>query len=423
MRRLWDFFNSLKLTVYLVLAITAVAMYGSFVIYFHPQIFGDMDMNIFFPFLFTTGIGHLSLSWWLFLLIFLVLLFGINTSVCTIERLPKVVKKYREPLSNLREVEAGGEKGILIEISDAELSARLARGGYRVFAQDNLLFAEKNRWLPFIPYVVHIGVVLVLVAHLISAVSGYRHGGVRINEGRTIKAPEGNYYLRLNKVRVDYRADGSLKDYGSDITALRGDGSVIKHAVAGANRPMFVRGGAIYQRDFGQDLNGIVIRASVKSGKTGGYLKIPKTAGYAEIPGTPYRVRVDGFVSDFAVDESGAPYSQSDEFANPAAMITLLNNGKPESSGWIFLKMPQNDTFHNSDVDVKFADLDMLSYSVFDINRDPSALLALIASCVVMFGSIVTLYFRRERAWAAFSGGKAQVVCTDDGMYDKLSSR
>ncbi len=423
MRRLWDFFNSLKLTVYLVLAITAVAMYGSFVIYFHPQIFGDMDMNIFFPFLFTTGIGHLSLSWWLFLLIFLVLLFGINTSVCTIDRLPKVVKKYRDPLSNLREVEAGGEKGVLLEIPEAELSAKLARSGYRVFAQDNLLFAEKNRWLPFIPYVVHIGVVFVLVAHLISAVSGYRHGGVRINEGRTIKAPEGDYYLRLDKVRVDFRRDGSLKDYGSKLTALKGDGSVIKQAFAGANRPMFVRGAAIYQRDFGQDLNGIVIRASVKSNKTGGYLKIPKTAGYAEIPDTPYRVRVDGFISDFAVDENGAPYSQSDEFANPAAMITLLKNGKPESSGWIFLKMPQNDTFHNPDVDVKFTDLDMLSYSVFDINRDPSALLALAASCIVMFGSIITLYFRRERVWAAFKGGKAQVVCSDDGMYDNLSSR
>ncbi len=421
MRTLWDFFNSLKLTVYLVLAITAVAMYGSFVIYFHPRIFGDMDMNIFFPFLFSIGLGNFSLSWWLFLLIFLVLLFGINTSVCTIDRLPKVVRKYREPLSNLREMEAGGEKGVLIELPQAELSARLESSGYKVFAKDSLLFAEKNRWLPFIPYVVHIGVLLVLVAHLISAMSGYRHGGIRINEGETIKAPEGNYYLRLDKVRVDFRRDGSLKGYGSELTALRADGSVIKHAVAGANRPMFVRGGAIYQRDFGQDLNGIIIRASVKSGNTGGYLKIPKTAGYAEIPGTPYRIRVDGFISDFAVDQNGAPYSQSDDFANPAAMITLLKNGKRESSGWIFLKMPDNDTFHNSDVDVRFADLDMLSYSAFDINRDPSALLALIASCIVMFGSIITLCFRRERVWAAFMDGKAQVVATDEEIYSRLN--
>ncbi len=423
MKALRDFFNSLKLTVYLVLAITAVAMYGSFVIYFHPQIFGDMDMHIFFPFLFSVGLKHIVLSWWLFLLIFLVLLFGINTSVCTIERLPKVVKKYREPLSNLREVEAGGEKGVLLDIPEAELSARLARGGYRVFTQDNLLFAEKNRWLPFIPYVVHAGVLLVLAAHLISAVAGYRHGGVRISEGETIKAPEGNYYLRLDKVRVDFRRDGSLKDYGSSLTALKSDGSVIKHAVAGPNMPMFVRGGAVYQRDFGQDLNGIIIKASVKSGNTGGYLKIPKTAGYAEIPGTPYKIRVDGFISDFAVDGNGTPYSQSDGFTNPAAMITLLKNGKPESSGWIFLKMPDNDTFHNPGVDVKFAGLDMLPYSVFDINRDPGALLALAASCIVMFGSIITLYFRRERVWAAFKDGKAQVVASDEEMYNSLSSR
>ncbi|MHB8174291.1 MAG: cytochrome c biogenesis protein ResB [Nitrospirota bacterium] len=423
MRTLWDFFNSLKLTVYLVLAMTALSMYGSFVIYFHPRIFGSMDMHIFFPFLFSVGINNFSQSWWLFLLIFIILLFGINTTVCTIERLPKVVKRYMEPLSNLREVEAGGEKGIAVELSGVELSARLEKNGYKVFAKDNLLFAEKNRWLPFLPYAVHIGVLLVLAAHLISAVSGYRHGGIKINEGETVRAPEGNYYLRLDKVRVDYRADGSLKDYGSELTALTGDGSVIKQAFAGANRPMFVRGGAVYQRDFGQDLNGIILKVSAKSGKSGGYLKILKGTDLTEIPGTNYRLRVDGFINDFALDESGQPYSQSDELANPAAMITLLKNGKPKSSGWIFLKMPQNDTFRDPDVDVRFADLDMLSYSVFDINRDPGALLALIASCIVMFGSIITLYFRRERVWAAFSGGKAQVVSSDEELYDKISSR
>ncbi|MGC2424406.1 MAG: cytochrome c biogenesis protein ResB [Nitrospirota bacterium] len=423
MSKLWEFFNSLKLTVYLVLAMVAVAMYGSFVIYFHPQIYGDMDMHLFFPFLLSVGLQHLSQSWWLFLLVFIVTLFGINTFVCTVQRLPKVIKRYKEPLSNLREIQAGGEKGIAVELSEVELSARLSKERYQVFAKDGLLFAEKNRWLPFVPYVIHAGVLLVLAAHLLSGLTGYRHSGIRINEGETVKAPEGNYYIRLDKVRMDYRNDGSLKDYGSELTALKEDGSVIKNGFAGANRPMFVGGGAIYQRDFGQDFNGIVLQVSVKSVKTGGYLRIPKGAEYTELQRTPYRLRIDNFISDFALDETGEPVSKSDDLANPAVMLTVMENGKPRSSGWLFLKMPERNTLRDPDVDIKFADMETFSYSVFDINRDPSAMLALIASCIVMFGSIITLYFRRERVWAAFKDGKALIVCSDEDMYEKISFR
>jgi cytochrome c biogenesis protein len=421
--KLLEFFNSLKLTVYLVLAMTAVAMYGSFVIYFHPQIYGDMDAHLFFPFLLSAGLQHLSQSWWLFLLVFIVILFGMNTFACTALRLPKVIKKYRVPLSNLRDIDTGAEKGIAVELSGPELSERLSRERYKVFTKDNFLFAEKNRWLPFIPYVVHIGILLFLVAHLVSGLTGYRYSGIRINEGETVKAPEGDYYIRLDKVRMDYRSDGSLKDYRSELTALKDNGSVIKNGFAGTNRPMFVGGGAIYQRELGQDFNGIVLQVSLKSTKTAGYLKIPKGDNYAELQGTPYGIRIDRFINDFAVDENGEPYSQSENLENPAIMLTVMEDGKPRSSGWIFLRMPERNTLRDPDVDIKFADLAMFPYITFDINRDPSALIALIASCIVMLGSVITLYFRRERVWAAFKNGRALVVCSDEDMYEKISFR
>jgi cytochrome c biogenesis protein len=418
--KLLEFFNSLKLTVYLVLALTAVAMYGSFVIYFHPHVYGDMDMHLFFPFLFSVGLQNLSQSWWLFLLVFIVILFGLNTFACTVLRLPRVIKRYREPLSNLREIETGKEQGITVELSEEELSARLSKERYKVFARDNLLFAEKNRWLPFIPYVIHAGVLLVLVAHLVSGLTGYRNSGIRINEGDAVKAPEGNYYIRLDKVQMVYRNDGSLKDYRSELTAFRDDGGVIKNGFAGSNRPMFVGGGAVYQRELGQDFSDIILQVSLKSNKTSGYLKIPKGAYYAELRGTPYGLRIDRFISDFAVDENRVPYSQSGDLANPAVLLTVMENKKPKSSGWIFLRMPEGNTLRDPDVDAKFADLAVFSYMTFDINRDRGALIALVASCIVMFGSIITLYFRRERVWAAFKDGKAKVVASDEEIYDKI---
>lgn len=421
MNKIWEFLNSLKLTVYLVLAITAVTIYGSIVLYVKPDVYGEMDNVLFFHWLFSVGLKNFGSAWWLFLLVALTVLFGLNTLVCTIERLPKLIERYRDPLVNLRDIEVGGEKGIEVAGGRAALETALGRNGYAVFSDGPKLYAEKNRWLPFIPYVVHLGVMLFLVGHLISGTFGYRNPGLFIYEGETAPSPAGGYQLRLDKVIVDQRPDGSLKDYGSLITAIK-DGKEIKTGKTTANTPMFVEGSAVYQRAYGQDFRGFIAKLAIKSTGYNNYFLIHKGADYIDLPGSPYRISVDRFIPDFALDESNQPYSRSEEMINPTIMITLYKDNKPKNTGWLFLREPQRDNFRDDDVSLSLADVDMKAYSSFDVNRDPSALIALIASALVMFGTFITLYFRRERVWATLdeSGGRAQVVCTDDEMYERL---
>ena len=322
---------------------------------------------------------------------------------------------------NLRDIEVGGEKGVEVSGGRAALETALGRNGYSVFSDGPKLYAEKNRWLPFIPYVVHLGVMLFLVGHLISGTFGYRHPGLFIYEGETAQSPAGGYQLRLDKVIVDQRPDGSLKDYGSLLTAIK-DGKEIKTGKTTANTPMFVEGSAVYQRAYGQDFRGFVANLIIKSTGYKNYMLIPKGADYIDLPGSPYRISVDRFIPDFAVDERGDPYSRSENMINPTIMITLYKDNKPKSSGWLFLREPQRDNFRDDDVSLSLADVDMRAYSSFDVNRDPSAIMALIASALVMFGSIITLYVRRERVWGRLDeqGGRAQVICTEDELYEKL---
>ncbi len=424
MKAIWNFFNSLKLTVVLVLAISAVTIYGSIVVYVHPELFGELDQKIFFPWLFGPGPTVIRFTWWFFLLVFLVVLFGINTFVCTVERLPRVIRKYKDPLLNMREVEIGGSAGESVSLRDGgkdRLLGILRQNKYSVYTDGNGLYAEKNRWLPFLPYVVHIGVLLFLVAHLIGSLAGYRHSGLYILEGETVRAPEGGIELRLNKVKVEQREDGSLKDYGSLLTAIK-DGQELKTGWVTANKPMFAGGGAIYQREFGQTFAGLLIQAGVKSTGFNGILTAPKGSEYVVIPGSPYRIRIDRFIQDFDLDEQGQPYSRSENLVNPAIFVVLVKDGKEVAGGWIFLREPTRNTFRYEDVALGLADIDMRAYSSFDMNRDPSAILALIASALVMFGTIITLYFRRERVWGNLdeAGGRAQIICTEDEIYEKL---
>jgi cytochrome c biogenesis protein len=423
LRQVWDFLNSLKLTVYLILAIVAVTMYGSMVLYVHQEIFGDMDGDLLFHWLSTKGPQSLEYTWWLYVLVLMVVLLGLNTMVCTVERLPKIIKRYRDPLLNLRDIELGGGEGRAVAFDGGAhqaLAGFLGRRRYKVFTEGDALYAEKNRWLPFMPYVIHAGIMLFMVGHLISSMYGYRHSGLYIFEGETAKSPAGDYAIRLDKFKLDTRPDGSLKQYGSSLTIIK-DGQEIKTGTVTANKPMFVEGGAVYQREFGQDMRGVWIKAGVKSTGFNDYVLLPKGTGYADIPGTSYRVKIDNFIPDFALDQNGEPYSLSEELANPAMTVTLYKGGSVKRQGWLHMR-DEDSGFKDDDVGLAMADLDMKTYSSFDINRDPSAITALIASVTVMFVTVLTLYFRRERVWARVDkdGTRAQVVCTDDELYEEM---
>jgi cytochrome c biogenesis protein len=420
-RAVWDFLNSLKLTVYLILGIVGITMLGSFILYFNQQIFGDMDQSLLFRWLYLKGPSFPAYTWWLYILVAMVVLLGFNTLVCTIERLPALVKRYRDPYLNMRDLDgaAQGREISGVDTPSLRLTERLRREGYSVFIQDGRLYAEKNRWVPFMPYLVHAGIMVFMIAHLISGIYGYRNSGLMIFQGDTVKSPAGDWKIRVDEVKVDYRDDGSLKDFGSKLTAIK-DGREIKTAWTKANMPMFVEGGAIYQREFGYGFRGVYIRANIPSLGYDDYVFVPTGATMADLGNTGYSISVDRFLPDTATDNMGY-YTKSQELNNPSMMVSVYHkSGKRVASGWLFLKEPNYNTYRSADVGLSFADLDMRPYSVFEVNRDPGAITALFASLIVMFGTVVTLYFRRERAWASFddAAGTAQLVCTDDEAYE-----
>lgn len=422
MKAVWEFLNSLKLTVYLILAIVAITMLGSFVLYFNPQVFGDMDSTLLFRWLMSRGLEHPRLTWWLYVLVVLVVLLGLNTLVCTIERLPALFKRYNDPLLNMRDMEVGGGAGRVMtlgQMAGIRLAGKLKESGYHVFSDGDRVFAEKNRWVPFMPYLVHIGMMVFMFAHLVSGLYGYRNPGLYIFEKESVKSPGGDYMLRVDEVKIDYRDDGSLKSYGSKITAIK-DGKEIKTGFVTANMPMFVEGGVVYQREFGYAFKGLFVRASVPSAGFDDYVFFPRGAAVADIGDTGYALTVDRFLADAVEDRGGEFYSVSENLNNPGIYASVIQkSGRRVASGWLFEKMPMKDTFKSPEVALRFSDVDVRPYSSFEVNRDPGAITALFASLIVMFGTVVTLYFRRERVWASVdeSTGRAQVICTDDDVY------
>lgn len=92
-RSLRRFFSSINLSIWLLLAISFTLLTGSFYAKLLPAVFSKLNFMRFQDWL---PDHSLESSWWIWLLFILLTLFGINTAVCTAERLWELLKKRRE---------------------------------------------------------------------------------------------------------------------------------------------------------------------------------------------------------------------------------------------------------------------------------------------------------------------------------------
>jgi hypothetical protein len=88
-RSLWRFFSSINLTIWLLLAIAVNLVVGSRYAKAFPAVYGRLNYLRFQEWLTGTGPGC---SWWVWSLFLLLFLFGVNTFVCTAERLNELLK-------------------------------------------------------------------------------------------------------------------------------------------------------------------------------------------------------------------------------------------------------------------------------------------------------------------------------------------
>ncbi len=193
MKLLLRWFSSLKLTVWVLTILIGVFLLGAFLMPLYPGAHTGMNaMPLYQWWLRSTGISRLHAGW-LPLSFFVLAILTLNTLVCTIR------------------------------------SLRLAPS----------LFA----------HITHAGFLLILLAHLVSAVTGFRDGNILLIQGRPAKAPRLDLTLTLERIELVPGPGGMPKDYSADVIFTGGGES--RHQNLGPNHPAFYRGMPVYLTNFG----------------------------------------------------------------------------------------------------------------------------------------------------------------------------
>lgn len=93
MKQIWHFLTSVRVSIYLLFLVALNLAVGAYYIQWFPDIFRPLNKMSFFAWQHSFPTEH---DWWLFVLLFLLVLLGMNTVACTTERLANLFGRRRD---------------------------------------------------------------------------------------------------------------------------------------------------------------------------------------------------------------------------------------------------------------------------------------------------------------------------------------
>ncbi|MCE5194757.1 MAG: cytochrome c biogenesis protein ResB [Nitrospiraceae bacterium] len=235
--KIWSFFSSITFAVILFGLIAITSIIGTLIeqnasAEKNLETIGKLFGDSFAPQIYTMSekLGFMDMyhsSWFIGLL----MLFAANLIICSIDRLPailKLVKDKVKPMSEERFKSAGSKKEIALKgkpdaVKDLVASA-IKKSGFNVSESKESsgyqLYAEKGNYTRLGVYITHFSILFILLGSLIGTVFGFK-GFVKIPEGRatSIAFSTNNQMSKTEEVEMDKileklqtTSDGNLEE-------------------------------------------------------------------------------------------------------------------------------------------------------------------------------------------------------------------
>jgi len=430
----WDLFASVKLAVVIFSLIAVTSMVGTVLeqdaepernIQVLVKMFGVGHETAHSIYSVFDSLGFMNMyhSWWF---VTFLLLFAANLIVCSLDRLPRILKLVREnvrPLS-LEHLEkmsirkSFAIKGSASSIKD-DVTSSINKIGFKpskAAAENGLQFyAEKGNFTRLGVYITHLSILIILAGAIIGLKFGF-NGTLNLPEGQTApvafkdkgtQVPLG-FELRCDNFDVEYYGDSDMpKSYRSWLTILK-DGREVLKKVISVNDPLTYEGITFYQSSYGsvgENMNNgiIVLRVISSDGRSN---KVnTKIGGTFTIPGSSIEGHVSNFSPALSVDQSGRPFTYDAGLKNPAIHVELPNVGGKPYSGWIFKRYPQTWRLPDGS-SVEFLDYWGVEYTGLQVRKDPGVWIVYLGCIIMAAGLYITFFMSHKRLWVNVADGK-----------------
>ena len=409
--RVWSFFSSVRLTIFLLVIIALVAIIGTIVpqrdaaaglaLQISPGLFSFLQaieiFDLYHSKLFFVLLGFLSL----------------NLLVCSINRFPHAWRQFRFQASPANQdvfrgisedavIITGQDEKVITEIASAAMKSSFRGYSNQKTADGLYLYGDKGRFSYFGVYVVHLSILILIAGVVIGSFFGIE-GYVSIGEGETInkihlrgkdKTLLLPFSVRCDRFTIEFYENGAPKTYRSDLTFLKNDQVAAQGKVL-VNHPLSFEGLRFYQSSYGLTSEGKASLSLFKDGKKSQDISVGMGETFI-LPGK------EGEVQVLRVEENLMNMGQ--------AVKLSVGSARGETVFWVFryidkikeinpgiieqIPMFNPGLFHPyvfviNDVQEKY-------YTGLQVNKDPG-LPVVVAAALLMFIGLMLVFFSSHR--------------------------
>jgi cytochrome c biogenesis protein len=426
MDRVWNFFISVKLAIITLIVLAVTSILGTIIEQNQPpekyhQIYEDwafalMDrINLF---------DMYHSAWFLFILV----LFTVNLSCCTIDRFPRMLKVVRNPRTKLDGSlektlslsHRWKKKGTLPEWAGkyAEaLSASFAKPKVTEDGGEVHLYAETGVASRFGVYVTHLSIVIIFIGAILGNVLGFK-GYVNIPEGEMIsKVPvrggvlmqDLGFTVRCNAFSLETYPSGQPKAYKSDLSVIEGGREVARKTIV-VNDPLQHKGIWFYQSSYGQ-AGGATARVAVAR-KDGTPVSMLALAANDPVP-------IDGYGI-----VRGVSYEQNFQGIGPALQVVVEKPGQPAASFWLVQGRADLDRQRADALVFSFGGLSSKMFTGLQVAKDPGVNIVWLGCALMVIGLIMAFFLSHQRVWVRLTqgaDGRVEVVLAGSASRNRLA--
>ncbi|MBD1222648.1 cytochrome c biogenesis protein ResB [Virgibacillus halodenitrificans] len=447
--KIWSFFSSVKVGVWLiVLALIASAIGSIFPQEMYipadapsrdPAVFYEAQYGIFGLIFYQLGFHNLYSSWWYMVLIALI---GISLVICSLDRfvpLYKALKKQKAKRHEtfLRRQRLFSETNAVTDEEIQLIKQQLKNQKYKLQEENGHILAEKGRFSRWGPYVNHIGLIIILLAAILRLTPlFYTNEYVWVREGQQLVIPgtDREYYIENKDFIIetydknDKKFQEAIVKEGGEIPSNFQTNAIIYKAeessVPGAdpgltkiiedsirmNQPIQFDGYSIYQS--GYQLNEFtnmtfkLHEVEDAEEKALGSFTIELNSPKPEyILDNGFKVEISKYYPDYYLNDNNIPASKTNFPRNPA-FVLLVYPPDSEEAEVSFLGIGKNiDATGENDYKLGITDFEMHDVSGLAVKRDYSLPFFGLGALIFMIGVIQGMYWQHRRIWIQPSNG------------------
>jgi cytochrome c biogenesis protein len=381
---LYDFFVSIRFSMFILVLIAAGSILGTFI----KQGADESEyLTIYTEATYRAikffGLDDAYHSLWFKALI---VLFAINLTLCTVQRLARFIKEKRQPDVPDFDRLSRMELNIQVEHTKKEKAISILKRSYRLVREEGpSLMLEKGALSRLGVFIIHGSIITVLAGSFIGLVFGYK-GFLVLRVGETkdhMTARAGNheettlgFAIKCVDFKASYYPGGQPKDYVSTIEVIE-NGKKVKEKEIRVNDPLYYKGTRFYQSSYGKKTSFIFHIANEEVALT---------------EQEPFQKKGLALMVVRFVEEV--------HNLGPGVQLAYLEGDRPQSK-WFLLNVDKMKSQLIGGVAVRFDEIREDPYTGIEVARDPGVFVVWTGFALMLFGLYVNFFIYYRRVYVA----------------------